>query len=164
MKQVCNSELSVVNVKRDIIEDEGRVFTYTLNKKRAKAKLLKGAKRTKNMDIEIRDGCVNMRFCNGSFYEIVLPLVKLWSKKVNETVYIDETEVDIAEVHAGLEKSDKHVDTKLIVFANGNRLVLHAYNGTQNLMVQGKNYENFVKNCLQPFFVKKIEQSLNEIV
>ena len=163
MKQVCNSELSVVNVNRDETEEEGRVFSYSLNKKKAKAKLLKGAKRMNSLEVEVKDGCVNLRFCDGSFYEIVLPLVKLWSQKVNETVQINGTEVKIAEVHAGLEKSDNHVDTKLIVFANGDRLVLHAYNGTQNLMVQGKNYENFAKNCLQPFFVQNIEKSLNKI-
>ena len=163
MKQLCNSELSVVNVNKDVIEDEGRVFTYSLNKKKTKAKLLKGAKRTNNLEMEVRDGCVNLRFCDGSFYVIVLPLIKLWSQKINETVIINEIEVNIAEVHAGLEKSANHVDTKLIVFANGDRLVLHAYNSTQNLMVQGRNYENFAKNCLQPFFVQKIEQSLNKI-
>ena len=75
MKQVCNSELSVVNVNKDVIEDEGRVFTYSLNKKKTKAKLLKGAKRTNNLEMEVRDGCVNLRFCDGSFYVIVLPII-----------------------------------------------------------------------------------------
>ena len=113
MKQVCNSELSVVNVSRDETEEEGRVFSYSLNKKKAKAKLLKGAKRMNSLEVEVKDGCVNLRFCAGSFYEIVLPLVKFGH---NETVQINGTEVKIAEVHAGLEKSDNHVDTKLIVF------------------------------------------------
>ena len=76
---------------------------------------------------------------------------------------INEIEVNISEVHVCLEKSANHVDTKLIVFVNGDRLVLHAYNSTQNLMVESRNYENFAKNCLQPFFVQKIEQSLNKI-
>ena len=51
----------------------------------------------------------------------------------------------------------------LVVLANGDRLVLHAYNGTQNLMVQGKNYEKFATDCLQPFFIEKINQTIDKI-
>ena len=80
MKQVCNSELSVVNVNSNEIEEEGRVFAYSLNKKKAKAKLLKGAKRPNSLEVEVKDGCVNLRFCDGSFYVVVLPLLKLWSQ------------------------------------------------------------------------------------
>lgn len=47
--------------------------------------------------------------------------------------------------------------------ANNDRLVLHTYNGTQNVMVQGKNYENFAVNCLKPFFTHKIDCSLDII-
>ena len=61
---------------------------------------------------------------------------------MDEIVQIDETEVKIIEIDAGIENSEKHVDTKLVVMVNNDRLVLHAYNGTQNLMVQGKNYEH----------------------
>ena len=125
--------------------------------------MLKGAKRENNLEVEVKPGCVNLRFCNGSFFEIVLPLIKCWSKKVGEFMQINGTDIHILEVDAGLEKTDSHVDTKLVVIANGDRLVLHAYNGTQNLMVQGKNYEKFAINCLQPFFVQRIEQSKDQI-
>ena len=47
---------------------------------------------------------------------------------------------------------------------NEERIVLHAYNGTQNLMVQGKNFVNFVIKCLQPYFTHKIEESEDLIV
>ena len=163
MKQLCNSKMSLVQVNTDNKEIDRRVFNYSLNKKKTKSKLLKGAKRSNNLEIEIKDGCVNLRFCDGSYFEIVLPLIKLWSKKVDETIKIDDTEVHVAEVDAGLEKSDNHVDTKMIIITNGDRIVLHAYNSTQNLMVQGKNYENFAVNCLQPFFVQKIKQSIDKI-
>ena len=43
------------------------------------------------------------------------------------------------------------------------RVVLHAYNGTQNLMIQGKNYEHFALDVLEPFFAKKIEDSVADI-
>ena len=52
------------------------------------------------------------------------------------------------------------MDTKLVVIANTDRL---AYNGTQNLLVQGKNYANFAVKYLEPFFSKKVNQDLEEI-
>ena len=164
MKSVCQSEMSVIQImNKDIKEEEnGRVFNYALNKKRAKSKLLKGAKRT-NLDVELKPGCVNLIFCGGAFCEIVLPLIRYWNTKVNETVTINETEIKIMEVHTGVETSEHHIDTKLVLNVNGDRLVLHAYNGTQKLMVQGKNYENFALNCLQPYFFQEIEKSTEKI-
>ena len=168
MKEVCNSQMSLVQVKRDALGTNdlngGRAFNYTLNQKKAKAKLLKGAKKDKNLNVEVRDGCVNLRFDDGSYFELVLPLLQEWHMKCNETVKINDTEVKILEVDAGIENTGKTVDTKLAVLVNGSRLVLHAYNSTQNLMVQGKNYENFGLKCLQPFFVEKIELTKNRII
>ena len=163
MKSVCQSEMSIIQLMdKDINEEEEncRVFDYALNKKRAKSKLLKGAKR-ENLHVESRSGCVNLKFCDGAFYEIVLPLIK--DLKVDEVIKINETEVKIIEVHAGVENSENHVDTKLVVLVNGDRLVLHAYNGTQNLMVQGKNYEKFAIDCLKPYFLQRIKNSLDKI-
>ena len=164
MKPVYQSEMSIIEVMNNDVKevDNGRVFNYAINKKRAKSKLLKGAKRS-NLDVELKPGCVNLRFCDGAFYVIVLPLIKDWNKKVNETIKIDDIEVKIIEAHAGVENSEHHVDTKFVVHANGDRLVLHAYNGTQNLMVQGKNYEHFALNCLQPYFQQKIDLSSEKI-
>ena len=53
-----------------------RSFNYELNEKNAKAKLLKGAKRAKNLDVEIKSTCVNMRFSDGSFHEVLFAFVE----------------------------------------------------------------------------------------
>ena len=58
MKMLCDSEKYVLELNKD--SQEERVFDYTLNQKRAKAKLLKGAKKEKNLDVEIKPGCVNL--------------------------------------------------------------------------------------------------------
>ena len=164
MKQVEYSKSSLVKLNGDVvINQEDRAFEYILNEKRAKAKLLKGAKRAQNLKIEVSRGCVNMRFDNGSYFEIVLPLLREWSKKCGENVKLGLEEMKIIEVEAGYEKSTKHVDTKLVVMVNNNRFVLHAYNGTQNLMVQDKNYENFATTYLEPFFIDKIEAARDTI-
>ena len=73
MKQLTNSISSVVEVNTN---KEDRVLEYTINKKRANAKLLKGAKCLKNLELEVKLNCVNLHFNDGSYYEVVLPLIK----------------------------------------------------------------------------------------
>ena len=171
MKEVSYSQMSLVQIGTDteekkdinINKDNGRVFNYTLNERRAKAKLLRGAKNDENLYAEVKPGCVNLRFNGGVYFELVLPLLQIWHKKCNETVQINDTKIKILEVDSGVENTGKTVDTKLAVLANGTRFVLHAYNSTQNLMVQGKNYEDFALNCLQPFFMEKIENAKERI-
>ena len=158
---LCDSEKSIIELSKD--SQDNRVFDYTLNQKRAKAKLLKGAMKKKNLDVEIRPGCVNLRFDNGSYFELILPLLRDWIQKVNQVVKIGETEIKIIEVYAGKEQTGNHVDTKLVVMHENDRLVFHAYNGTQNLMIQGKNYEHFALQVLEPIFSKHIEESLDKI-
>ena len=158
---LCDSEKYVLDLNKDSHED--RVFDYTLNQKRAKAKLLKGAKKEKNLDVEIRPGCVNLRFDNGSYYELILPLLRAWLQKVNQVVRIGDTEIKIIEAYAGKENTGNHVDTKLVVMHKNDRLVFHAYNGTQNLMIQGKHYEHFALQVLEPFFSKQIQEALDKI-
>ena len=131
MKSVENSASSVVTIPDKLIV-EGRAFPYVLNKKKAKAKLLQGAKRSKNLDIEVKSGCVNFRFNNGSYYEVLLPLVK------GQTVQLNNTEVEIVNVQCGTEVSDLHVDTKITMHIHHEKIIMHAYNSTQNLMVQEK--------------------------
>jgi hypothetical protein len=73
-------------------------------------------------------------------------------------------DIKIVESDVGVDNLDKHMDTKIVVFVNDERIVLHAYNSTQNLMVKGKNFVNFAVKCLQPYFTKKIEESEDFIV
>ena len=162
MKMITNdaSELCLYN---EGPEKDGRMFNYVLNNKRTRAKLLKGANRGKHLVCESKNGCVNLIFSDGSYFKTVLPLLKSWHKKLNEKIFINETEVQIVEIDAGIDDSQNHIDTKLVIIANKSRLVLHAYNSKQKLMVQGQDYENFALNCLEPFFKDKIEETLEQI-
>ena len=61
MKELKNSKSTIINVNDECVKKNDRVFPYALNIKKAKAKLLKGAKRTKNIEVESKKGCTNMR-------------------------------------------------------------------------------------------------------
>ena len=94
MKQIT-SEVS--NLSEEQINKENRVFNYAINNKRAKAKLLKGAKRGKHLVVESKIGCVNLIFSDGSYLQTVLPLLRTWQSKQNEKFCINETEVEVVE-------------------------------------------------------------------
>ena len=104
-----------------------------------------------------------MRFSDGAFYEVVLPQLREWHAQKNELIQLNHCEVKVNEIDSGIDSSEKHMDTKLVLLANNDRIVLHTYNGTQNLMIQGKNHENFAVNCLQTHFTEKIDASVNKI-
>ena len=148
---------------KNIYVRKPRTFSYELNEKKAKTKLLKGALKPKNMDIEIKSTCVNMRFDDGSFKEVVLPLLRRWNMKVEESFDFMGATVRIIESDAGEDNIKNHIDTKMVVMFDTHRIVLHGYNGTQNLMVQGKEFEKVALDYLKPYFSKEIEESRDVI-
>ena len=77
MNQVTNSEMAMVNVHIDNHVDE-RAFDYVLNKKKAKSKLLKGAKRESHLELDFKPGCAILSFSDGSYFQLILPLMKDW--------------------------------------------------------------------------------------
>ena len=163
MKQITNEALEICEYNVEYENKDSRVFGYVLNNKRAKANLLKGAKRGKHLVVESKMGCVNLIFSDGSYFKTVLPLLASWHEKLNEKFFINETEVQIVEMDSGKDSSGKHVDTKLVLMVDKSRIVLHSYNSKQKLMVQGQNYEKFALNCLEPFFKKKIDETIDQI-
>ena len=163
MNMIKNNASELCQYEEEAEDKDRRVFQYVINNKRAKAKLLKGAKRGKHLVVESKNGCVNLIFSDGSYLKTVLPLLRSWHKKLNEKILINETEVQVVEIDDGIDDSRKHIDTKLVILANKSRLVIHAYNSKQKLMVQGQDYENFALNCLEPFFKDRIEETIEQI-
>ena len=102
MKQITFEVSSPCEVTEDT---ESRVFEYALNSKRAKAKLLKGAMRGKRLVVEKKIGCVNLIFSDGSYFQTVLPLLRLWNRNQNEKLLINETEVEVIEIDSGIDSN-----------------------------------------------------------
>ena len=170
MKVVTNSGSTLIDVNDDATEAlnnkksmNGKVFEYIMNEKRAKRNLLKGAEKQTNLEVEVKSGNTNLRFSVGSYHEVLLPLLKSWREELNNTHHFIENEMKIIEFEERSEKTDKHMDTKLVVMFNNDRLTLHAYNSTQNLMVQGSNHENFAVGVLEPFMRERINKSIASI-
>ena len=70
----------------------------------------------------------------------------------------------VSEIQTGEELNGKHFDTKIVFYANNDKIVIHAYNSTCNLKVEGSTYLNFIENYLEPLFVKEVGRCKAEII
>ena len=96
MKHLAGSESAIITIDHEnkLVKDVGRKFKYSLNDKRTKSKLLKGAKRTFSLDVEFKTRCANLRFCDGSYVQVLLPLLSEWGKDIGnheKIAYLNET-------------------------------------------------------------------------
>ena len=57
----------------------------------------------------------------------------------------------------------RHIDTQVIIYANRDKVVLHCYNTTQLILVNGHGYARLVETFLKPYFESKIELNIEEI-
>ena len=160
-------ELEVVDLVKDSeLEkhiDGKRHFEFKLNDKAAKTKLVKGAKR-KHFDIVANSSSSNLIFSLGAWYHVVLPTIQYWNQvKEEKTCRIDNTVVKIADIETRKEATGKHIDTLIVFYANGGKVVCHFYNTTQLILVNGHGYANLVNTFLKPFFESKVALNIDRI-
>ena len=162
----ANNVLENMDNTDDTIEVQGDRFmlNFKLTEKTAKANLLKSSNR-KQLEIDTKQTCMNMKFSPGAYLQCVLPVIKKWGLCFQSKQTINEENIDIRveEFEERKEMSAKHVNTKLVLFVNGDKIVVHCYNSTQNLRVDGKKHADFVGKYLKPKFLQCIEKHLHEI-
>ena len=143
--------------------DVRRAHDYNLDDKSAKAKMLKGAKRIP-IELVENKGSSNINFSVGAWNHVVLPSVRYWdSIKGEKTCKVDTTEIRIASVELGKDAGGLHIDTKVVFYANRNKIVCHLYNTTQRVLINGHGYDKFIKAFLIPYFETKINLNNQEI-
>ena len=135
-----------------------RRLNFKLTEKTAKSNLIKAANRN-YFEIELKQKSTNLRFSAGAYLHTVMPVIENWKSKnmSKETFREGSMNIKVDEYADGLEMNAKHLDTKIVFNVNAEKVVVHCYNSTQNLMVNGKMYQEFINQYLQPLFVKEIE-------
>ena len=125
---------------------------------------MRGAKRSL-FEIVKKPSSSNLDFSLGAWNYVVLPTIGYWCKVKEEdrTCKVDSVMIKIVNVDLGKEAGGKHVDTKVVFNANGEKVVCHLYNTTQRIMVNGQGYENFIQIFLQPYFEEKLSQNIQKI-
>ena len=140
--------------------DGTRNFKYRLTAKTAKNNLIKGAKR-KHMEIEHKQGAINVDFSDGAWVLAVFPEILNWDKSNRNFTYCD-LDIQVIEAKPGIDGGNKNVDYKIVFQVNGQKVVLHAYNGKQRLTLTGLGHRMFVQMFLDPFFRSKISKVVSE--
>ena len=72
--------------------------------------------------------------------------MKLWQSQNKKHFKYDDTNISVNEFEERLEGNNKHHDTKAVFLSDNlnHRIVVHSYNSTQNLKVEGNGYLDFL--------------------
>ena len=144
--------------------NSGRKFDFELTDKKAKANLMKSASRA-HLEVEKKQRSTNLKFSAGAYLLVAKPFVKKCELGfLNKTPFIEkDMEISVEEYRDGLDQNNKHFDTKIVFSINRKKVVIHCYNSTQNMKVDGSIYEYFIEKFLVPFFKTKIGGMFHEI-
>ena len=158
-EHVRNSELS----KPVILANDTRTFFYALDKNAAKNKLVKGANRAP-FDIKHNSSSTNLIFSPGSWQNVVIPSLFYWKEVAGEqSCKVGDYTIKIGSVKSGRDAIGNNIDHKIVFFADRDKVVCHAYNTTQLILVNGHGYRKLIDLFLKPFFQSKIEYCLPDI-
>ena len=141
-----------------------RTFNFKLTDKKAKKNLLKSAQR-KYLETESKQNCKNLKFSPGSYLLVAKKMVDECQVKFNENVVFnyEDMEIKVIGFHSGHELNNKHFDTKIIFSVNNQKVIMHCYNSTQNLKIDGQAHCYFSENFLEPLLKSKIDDIKEEI-
>ena len=157
-------------VKASEYHNDSITFDYELSNKGAKSKLLKGSKRMP-LKIEENSTSSNLVFSVGAWLTTVLPAVRYWNEiEYQKTCTAGDITIKVMGIKSGKDVNGMHVVSKVVFYANRDKIVCHLYNTTQLILVNGHGYKKFIDVFLRPFFDSKILacnmeiQNLNEEV
>ena len=143
MFKLNQSDASITNLELSEV-GSGRKFNFKLTDKRAKSNLLKSASRD-HFELDPKQKSTNLKFSAGSFIMVAKPMIKECEARFrSKSNFVkDDMVISVAEFRDGIELNDKHFDTKVVFSVNKKKVVLHCYNSTQNLKVDGSIYKYF---------------------
>ena len=52
----------------------------------------------------------------------------------------NNVEIQVREYQDGKDMAGRHIDSKIVLYVNKEKIVVHSYNSTQKVMVSGSNY------------------------
>ena len=146
--------------------EEGRKFKFQLTDKKAKSNLIKSAGRSHFL-VETKQMSKNLKFSAGAYLQVAKQLIKECEHKFRSQTSFTQNNLNIKvqDYRDCLELNDKHFDTKIVFLVNEQKVVMHCYNSTQNLMVNGSIYEELIEEFLEPLFrfnIERMKVSINE--
>ena len=157
MLKLNNTELEKLNISDVDSIGGARTFNFKLTDKKARKNLLKSAQRM-HMETEAKQNCINLKFSPGTYLLVAKQMIDECQVKYNQSAIFRFKDMDIKVIdfRSGLELNNKHFDTKIVFSVNSQKVVMHCYNSTQNLKVDGIAHNQFTEQFLEPLLLEKI--------
>ena len=140
-------EYTILNASNDKSIDYERNFNFKLTDKKATSNLLKSAN-GQQFEVETKQMSKLLKFSPGTYLQVAKPLLNQYIKiHENKTTILENgLEIIVHDLREGQELNNKNVDTKIELSVNKQKVIMHCYNTTQNILVNGIGYLNFSEN------------------
>ena len=140
------------------LSNEERKLNFKLTDKKVRSNLLKSAER-RHLEVEHKQNCTNIRFSPGAYLFVGKKLIDECEEKQKQgSVFVYENlSIKVDEFKTGKELNNKHFDTKIVFAVDGQKVVIHCYNSTQNLKVEGSIYLSFIDRFLYPLLITQVQ-------
>ena len=157
-------EEAEINASNNISIDYERNFNFKLTDKKAKSNLLKSAN-GRHFEVETKQMSKLLKFSPGAYLQVVKPLLNQYIKihENQNTILENGFEIIVHDLREGQELNNKNVDTKIELSVNKQKVIMHCYNTTQNILVNGIGYLNFSENFLEPLFKEQVAKLKRQI-
>ena len=145
-------------------ENNDRTFNFELTDKKAKSNLLKSANRPQ-FEVEMKQLSLNLKFSTGGYLLVAKPFIEECETYFNKNASLTKNsmEVKVNEFRAGKDLNEKHFVSKIVFLVNSQKVTMHCYNSTQNIMVNGSIYVEFTEKFLQPLFRTNVDKNKAQI-
>ena len=159
-----STELEAMDISDISSVGGSQKFNFELTDKKVKTNLLKSAKRA-HFEVETKQNCINLRFSHGAYLLVAKKMIDECQMKFSDKSVFTygELEIKVDEFRSGRDLNNKHLDTKVIFSVNNLKVVMHCYNSTQNIKIDGTAHSIFVHKFLEPLFTARIYQTQDEI-
>ena len=153
-----NTEMEKMEISDVSSVGGARMFNFKLTDKKARKNLLKSAQR-KYLEIESKQNCKNLKFSPGSYLLVAKKMVDECQVKFEQNAIFncEDLEIKVVDFLSRHELNNKHFDTKIIFSVNNQKVVMHCYNSTQNLKIDGQAHCYFAEKFLEPLLLSQIE-------
>ena len=150
-------------VKNSVYHNDSVTDDYELNDKSAKSKLVKGSKRIP-FEVEKNSSSCTMIFSVGAWLVAVLPAIRYWNEiKGDKTCKVGDKVIKVSGIKSGKDVNGMCVVSQVVFYIDRDKVVLHLYNTTQRILINGHGYENFIEIFVKPFFETKVQSCPTEI-
>ena len=158
LKMLKLNQSAQVDLNSDESVNYERNFNFKLTDKKAKSNLVKSAN-GRQFEVETKQMSKLFKFSPGAYLQVAKQLAKKCELnfKNNTTIIENGFEIMVNEYREGQELNNKNIDIKIELSVNKQKVVMHCYNTTQNIMINGIGYLNFSDHFLEPLFREQVE-------